>query len=1255
MANLRTTNFQGFNFASGSHNGDGSGIFLFSGSMVLNPTNGAFTSYSGVGMELIGHSESYLKFHSSTSLSPGELDIRAQNFFIGDPGTQFISGSGNQIEISSSKFHLQPDGDVIVGGDISASGGQIGGFNINADSIFSTNKNLVLSGSGNITASQGLIGGWIINSTTIKSPQGHNPGSDVGFPKGISLRGTSNLYAAAAYPRMLVQASSNRYVELYASGASSYGTAGIRGIFNNKEVFHLGSYNKIGGWEISESVIRNRGVEMSASYGFIVEEPTSPTNNFVEMKYLAADNFGILGKTGGNTVFQLGSTNNIAGWSFDNEKLTGGKMIISQDGTIESDGFASNVPGSGFRLTAEDGGFLEVENARIRGTLSTAVFEKETVNAVGGQLYVANSTTLTGSGELTGSTSPAGVHHATDTTMSVVNVTGFAVNEILSIKKSDGTGFRTEYVLVESSSRNDSDDEEDFSGKIMVQRGYAAGLSGDSGSLGQSGSAGQFYSGSQVVVSTGKIGTGYIRLNANPNDANSPYMQIVERFGNGIYDVDLKAQLGDLNGVTDNTFPDGVSGYGLYTTNGFFKGRVEVTNPDGTGMNHNFGGISGSTINPTRLVSSGSTTGSQWFANLHTSDAHVVKNGVLFVSTSMAGGRGELRSKQQFHRNSDHTLITDVTIDDITTTNAPGFYIGFGNAPSQSIGGDHTVNTFRNCAHGVFFINNQIIPVEGGMGYLGDNVTTGVAEGDTYRVIVTPQLPSGSRLQVFKHPQFSASVMDVTTTGSGPAGTGTQAVGNVFDAGIWPNQGMSSLNSTFHVDYLEVLGPGQLTTVIDGGRLTTGKIRSTNWGASQGSELDLDAGEIRLGGSSNPNFMVDKHGKITASAGKIADFDINGSKLEQGSTFNLDGSSTADYTISSSAFTVSPTGQISASDAFFDGFAIARSLRQQTLVLTANSIFDGMIAHKYFEHGVDEDGNQFTDIYLDGSLGGEKVAHIIIAATMKSVQSSGGEHYVAAGDESFGSQVADLNVQPYRSLGAIRRIIPMTTPDGTAMPVTVQIANGVIVQLYAKGAGSNYFATNAVSAYAIMFGTTWNSAESFRLSADNPLSEIGAKIYPLASGGLYNFTITPQGYIIYNSGTTNPFGVICDDDSIIRANLDVGVDSNSELRCKGDIVAFSTSDINQKININKIEHPLEKIRKISGNTFVWKDGVSKSKAGKEDVGVIAQEIEDILPTIVREVDGVKSVRYEKIIPLLIECIKEQQEQIDKLKERHGGK
>ena len=85
-----------------------------------------------------------------------------------------------------------------------------------------------------------------------------------------------------------------------------------------------------------------------------------------------------------------------------------------------------------------------------------------------------------------------------------------------------------------------------------------------------------------------------------------------------------------------------------------------------------------------------------------------------------------------------------------------------------------------------------------------------------------------------------------------------------------------------------------------------------------------------------------------------------------------------------------------------------------------------------------------------------------------------------------------------------------------------------------------------------------------------------------------------------------------------------------------------------KENISPIENSLDKIKAISGNTFDWKSGFEQyhSHTGK-DVGVIAQEIQSILPEIVTEREsGYLAVDYIKIIALLIEAIKEQQKQID---------
>jgi hypothetical protein len=91
------------------------------------------------------------------------------------------------------------------------------------------------------------------------------------------------------------------------------------------------------------------------------------------------------------------------------------------------------------------------------------------------------------------------------------------------------------------------------------------------------------------------------------------------------------------------------------------------------------------------------------------------------------------------------------------------------------------------------------------------------------------------------------------------------------------------------------------------------------------------------------------------------------------------------------------------------------------------------------------------------------------------------------------------------------------------------------------------------------------------------------------------------------------------------------------IRASQDIIAFAASDKNLKDNIALIDSPLEKLKKISGITFNWND--KSGKSGK-DYGVIAQEVEEVLPEIVEtRDDGYKAVRYEKIIPLLIEAIK----------------
>ena len=119
--------------------------------------------------------------------------------------------------------------------------------------------------------------------------------------------------------------------------------------------------------------------------------------------------------------------------------------------------------------------------------------------------------------------------------------------------------------------------------------------------------------------------------------------------------------------------------------------------------------------------------------------------------------------------------------------------------------------------------------------------------------------------------------------------------------------------------------------------------------------------------------------------------------------------------------------------------------------------------------------------------------------------------------------------------------------------------------------------------------------------------------------------------------------------TITAATASFGPVSASIIQASGDITAFYSSDERLKDNVTPIASALDKINSIGGYEFDWN---SNSEHSGHDVGVIAQEIEKVLPEVVAQRDnGYLAVRYEKIVALLIQAIKEQQSQIDDLKSR----
>jgi hypothetical protein len=111
------------------------------------------------------------------------------------------------------------------------------------------------------------------------------------------------------------------------------------------------------------------------------------------------------------------------------------------------------------------------------------------------------------------------------------------------------------------------------------------------------------------------------------------------------------------------------------------------------------------------------------------------------------------------------------------------------------------------------------------------------------------------------------------------------------------------------------------------------------------------------------------------------------------------------------------------------------------------------------------------------------------------------------------------------------------------------------------------------------------------------------------------------------------------------------IETDGYIRAGGNITAFYSSDERLKLNLRTIENPLDKVLQIGGYTFDW-DETKQNELKGHDVGVIAQQIKEVLPEVVTErKDGYLAVRYEKIVPLLIESIKELSEKVDELEKK----
>ena len=126
-------------------------------------------------------------------------------------------------------------------------------------------------------------------------------------------------------------------------------------------------------------------------------------------------------------------------------------------------------------------------------------------------------------------------------------------------------------------------------------------------------------------------------------------------------------------------------------------------------------------------------------------------------------------------------------------------------------------------------------------------------------------------------------------------------------------------------------------------------------------------------------------------------------------------------------------------------------------------------------------------------------------------------------------------------------------------------------------------------------------------------------------------------------------------DVVVNGSTEFRFEADGDFHADGDVIALSTtisSDRKLKENIEVIPNALDKVQALNGVSFDWK------KTGEKSAGVIAQEVQEVLPEAVKEVtpvgggDSHLSVNYHALTSILIESIKELKAEIEELK---GGK
>ena len=197
----------------------------------------------------------------------------------------------------------------------------------------------------------------------------------------------------------------------------------------------------------------------------------------------------------------------------------------------------------------------------------------------------------------------------------------------------------------------------------------------------------------------------------------------------------------------------------------------------------------------------------------------------------------------------------------------------------------------------------------------------------------------------------------------------------------------------------------------------------------------------------------------------------------------------------------------------------------------------------------------------------------------------------------------------------------------------------------------NNTSSNIANNYSLLFDNTYNGTTGSGIAANKIRLMNDTSNNILAGFGIENNSIT------YHSGSSGSHTFYSGTSSSNYGTGRFKIDQSGNITCTGDFAAFtSISDKRLKTNIIKLDSSMDIIKKLNPVKFFWKynDFILENKQGTEDVGFIAQEIEDVIPLaageykVINSEETYKNIKYERIIPYLVKSIQELIDKVEKL-------